>query len=79
MGSLPATFYVLTSVFSMANDNRRKLKQNQIIFYICAWVVKDSRPIDFGEDRLWGKGSLPETFVVVTRVKYLILINKVYW
>ena len=29
---LPATFYVLTRVFSMANDNSRKFKQNQIIF-----------------------------------------------
>ena len=27
-GSLLATFYVLTWVFSMANDNSRKFKQN---------------------------------------------------
>ena len=33
-GSLPATFYVLTRVFSMANDNSRKFEQNQIIFCI---------------------------------------------
>ena len=32
--------------------------------------------VDFGEDRLPGKGSLPQTFFVGTRVKYLILINK---
>ena len=32
-------------------------------------VVEDSRPIDFGEDRLRGKGSLPATFYVLTRVK----------
>ena len=39
--------------------------------------LEDSMPIDFGVDWLGGKGSLPETFFVVTRVKYLILINKV--
>ena len=33
-GSLPATFYVLTRVFPMANDNSRKFKQNQIMFCI---------------------------------------------
>ena len=33
-GSLPETFYVLTRVFSMANDNSRKFKQNQIMFCI---------------------------------------------
>ena len=50
-------FYVLTWViFYMTNHNCRKFKQNQIIFYICAWVVEDSRPFDFGEDRLRGKG-----------------------
>ena len=37
----------------------------------------DSRASDFGEDRLGGKGSLPEIVFVVTRVKHLILINKV--
>ena len=33
--------------------------------------------IDFGEDQLRERGSLPATFYVLTRVKYLILINKV--
>ena len=33
-GSLPATFYVLTRVFSMANDNSRKFTQNQMIICI---------------------------------------------
>ena len=63
--------------FSMANDNSRKFKQNQIIFCIFAWVAEDSILVDFGEDRLRGKGSLPEAFFLVTRVKYFILINKV--
>ena len=40
-------------------------------------AIEYSMSVDFGEDRLRGKGSLPETFFVVTRVKYLILINKV--
>ena len=71
-------FYVLTWViFYMTNHNCRKFKQNQIVFYICARAVEDSRPIDFGEDWLRGRGSLPATFYVLTRVKYLILINKV--
>ena len=61
----------------MAKHNSRKFKQNQIIFSIRHLIVEDSRPIDFGEDRLGGKGSLLETFFVVIRVKYLILINKV--
>ena len=64
-------------IFSTANDNSRKFKQNQIICCICAQVVEDARPIDFGEDRLRGRGSLPATFYVFTKVKYLILINKV--
>ena len=76
-GSLPATFYILTRVFLMANDNSCKFKQNQIMFCICPQVVNDSRPIDFGEDRLMGRGSLPATFYILTRVKYLILINTV--
>ena len=33
-GRLPATFYVLTRVFFMANDKSRKFKQNQIIVCI---------------------------------------------
>ena len=32
-----------------------------------------------GEDQLRESGSLPATFYVLTRVKYLILINKVLW
>ena len=63
----------------MTNHNCRKFKQNQIILYICAWAIENSMSVDFGEDRLRGKGSLPETFFVVTWVKYLILINKVSW
>ena len=53
-GSLPATLYILTRVFSMANDNSRKFKQNQIIFCIQPWFVESSRPVVFGEDRLRG-------------------------
>ena len=39
--------------------------------------VEDGRSVDFGEDRLRERGSLPETFYDLTRVKYLIFINKV--
>ena len=52
----------------MANDNSRKFKQNQIMFCIHPCIVEFSRPIVFGEDRLRERGSLPETFYVVTRV-----------
>ena len=31
-------------------------------------VVENSEPIDFGEDRLRGRGSLPGTFYVLRRV-----------
>ena len=62
-GSLPATFYVLSRVFSMANDNSRKFKQNQTIFCIQPWFVEYSRPIVFGEDRLRGRGSLPLSLI----------------
>ena len=57
--------------FFMANDKSRKLTQNQIIFCIQLWIVEDSRPLDFSEDRWRGRGSLPATFYVLTRVKYL--------
>ena len=33
--------------------------------------VEDLRLIDFGEDKLRGRGSLPATFYVLTGVKYL--------
>ena len=69
-GSLPDTFFVLSRVFYMANDNSRKFKQNQIMFCMHPWIVEDSRPIDFGEDQLRERGSLPATFYVLTRVKY---------
>ena len=52
----------------MANDNCRNFKQNQIMFCICARVVEDSRPVDFGKDQLRGRGCLPATFYVLTRV-----------
>ena len=39
-GSLPVTFYVLTRVFSMANDNSRKFKQNQMMFGIQPCIVE---------------------------------------
>ena len=32
--------------------------------------VYKRQPVDFGEDRLRGKGSLPETFFVVTRDRF---------
>ena len=60
-GSLPATFFFLTRVFSMANDNSRKFKQNQMIICIQPKIVEFSRPIVFGEDRLRERGSLPAT------------------
>ena len=52
----------------MANDNSRKIKQNQIMFCIQPWIVEFSRPLVFGEDRLRERGSLPVTFYVLTRV-----------
>ena len=61
-GSLPITFYVLTRVFPMANDNSRKFKQNQKIICIQPYIVEFSRPIVFGEDRLRERGSLPAAF-----------------
>ena len=67
-GSLPVTFYVLTRVFSMANDNGCKFKQNQIIFCIQPLFVEYSRPIVFGEDQLIERGSLPATFYIFTGV-----------
>ena len=68
-GSLPATFYVLTRVIvSMANDNCRTFKQNQIMFCMHPCIVEDWRPFDFGEGRLRETGSLPATFYVLTRV-----------
>ena len=51
-GSLPATFYILNRVFSMANDKSRKFKQNQIMFCIQPRIVEFSRPVGFGEDPL---------------------------
>ena len=66
-------------IFSMENNNSRKFNQNQIMFCIQPWIVEDSRPIVFGEDRLRERGSLPATFYVLTRVKCLIFINKVFW
>ena len=67
-GSLPATFYVLRRViFSMTNDNCRKFKYNQIMFCIRPYVVEVSRSVDFGEDQLRLRGSLPATFYIVTR------------
>ena len=35
-GSLPATFFLSRLICFFANDNSRKLKQNQIMFCICA-------------------------------------------
>ena len=33
--------------FSMANDNSRKFKQNQIMFRIQSWIVEFSRPVSY--------------------------------
>ena len=30
-----------------------------------AWIIENSRPVDFGEDRLRERGSLPATFLDV--------------
>ena len=51
-------------IFSMANDICRKFKQNQIIFCICARVVEDLKPVDFGEDRLSRKDSFLQRFTL---------------
>ena len=61
---------VSVDFFSMANDSR-KFKQNQIMFCIQALIVEDSRPVDFGEDQLSERGSLPATFYVLTRVIFV--------
>ena len=52
----------------MTNDNCRKFKQNQIIFCICARLVKYSRSVDFGEAVLRGRGSLPATVYLQKKV-----------
>ena len=62
-GSLSATFYILTWVFSMANNKSRKFKQNQIMFCIQPCIVEFLRPIGVGEHRLRERGSLPATFM----------------
>ena len=56
--------------FSMANDNSRKFKQNQILFCMQSWIVEFSRSVVFGEDRLRERGSLPATFYVLTKVVF---------
>ena len=38
-------------------------------------IVEERRSIDFWEDQFRERGSLPATFYVLTRVKYLILIK----
>ena len=64
-GSLPATLYILTRVFSMANDKSLKFTQNQLLFCIQPWIIEFSRPIVFGEDRLRERGSLRAIFYVL--------------
>ena len=72
-GSLPATFYVITRViFYMTNDNCRILKQNQLLFCIPFWIIQNSGSVDFVEDRLRERGSLPATFYVLTRVFFFM-------
>ena len=51
-------------------DNCRTFKQNQIMFCMRASIVETSRSVDFGEDRLMERGSLPATFYVVSRQMY---------
>ena len=76
--SVSLSVCVSVDFFSMANDNCRKFKQNQISFCIRPWIVEVSRNFDFGEDRLRGRGSLPATFYVLTRVKYLKILFKLF-
>ena len=71
-GSLPATFFYQGNISSMANDNSRKFKQNQMMFCIQPWIVELSRSVDFGEVRVRERGSLPATFYVLTRVIFLM-------
>ena len=42
-------------------------------------VVEDSRPTEFVEGRLRGRGNLPAMFYVLTRVNGLIFINIKSW
>ena len=44
-------------IFSMANDNSRNFKQNQMMFCIQPCIVESSIPIGVGEDRLRERGS----------------------
>ena len=53
--------YTSGNFFSMANDISRNFKQNQIFFCMHPWIVENRRSIDFGEDRLRERGSLPAT------------------
>ena len=46
----------------MTNHNCRKLKHNEIRFCIHPYIAEKSRPVDFGENRLRERGSLPATF-----------------
>ena len=60
MGSLPATFYVLTRViFPKTNNNCRKFKQNQLhvcipflIIEYSSFLIIEFWSVDFVEDRL---------------------------
>ena len=61
-------FFIKGNFFSSANDISRNVKQNQIIFCIQPWILEFSRPVGFGEDQLWERGSLPATFYVLTMV-----------
>ena len=60
----------------MVNDNSRKLKQNQIMFWIQPCIVEFSRPLGVGEDRLRERGSLPATFYVLTGIIFTSMFLK---
>ena len=69
-------------IVSMANDNCRTFKQNQIMFCIHPWFVEYSRPIVFGEDRLRERGSLPATVFFLIKGNFTSMFLKemeVWW
>ena len=62
---------VSVDFFSMANDNSRKFKQNQIMFCIQPRIVEFSSSVVFVEDQVRERGSLSATFYVLKRVIFL--------
>ena len=80
-GSLPVTFYVLTRVFPMANDNSRKFKQNQIIFCIQPKIVEFSRPVSYTHLDVYKRQELSASWKLVDNylIEMIIMWNDYIW